>query len=150
MLRAALVGSVDASCSDCPLGLDLSRADFSVGVFAHTLLANCEQAGKIVLDVTGKQPGLMVSYETMWRFTLINYNAGSGCLVEAVTQAYIPGAEVPLSWDGVSAALNADDACSGAISYVDGISQDSGSTAQNPEPTPTPTPTPPPGGLNGS
>ena len=146
MLRSTLVGSVDASCADCPLGLDLSRADFSVGVFAHTLLANCEQAGKIVQDVTGKQPGLMVSYETMWRFTLVNYNAGPGCLVEAVNQAYQPSAEEPLSWNGVSTAL--DQACSGAINYVNSISQGSESAAQNPGPTPTPTAAP--GELNGS
>jgi hypothetical protein len=147
MLRAALVGSVDASCADCPLGLDLSRADFSVGVFARTLLANCEQAGKIVQDVTTKQPGLVVSYETMWRFTLVNYNAGPGCLVEAVTQSYQPDADVPLSWDGVSAALASDEACNGAINYVDNISQDTESAPVNPEPTPTPTSAP--GGLNG-
>jgi hypothetical protein len=140
MLRGALVNSVDARCADCPLGLDLSRADFSVAVFAHTLLANCEQAGKVVQDITGKQPGLVVSYETMWRFTLVNYNAGPGCLFEAVTQAYQPAAEVPLDWTGVSGAL--DQACSGAINYVDTISQGTKFEAQNPEPTTTPTVTP--------
>ena len=144
MLRGALVQSVDARCDNCPLGLDLSRADFSVGVFAHTLLANCEQAGRIVQDITGKQPGLTISYETMWRFTLINYNAGSGCLFEAVKQAYQPGAEVPLDWDGVSAAL--DEACSGAISYVGIVSDGAEPVPLNPEATPTPTPTATPGG----
>lgn len=138
MLRGALVGSVDARCTDCPLGLDLSRADFSVGVFAHTLLANCEQAGKIVQDITAKKPGLVVSYETMWRFTLVNYNAGAGCLYEAVKQAYQPSAEIPLDWAGVSGAL--DQACSGAVSYVDDISRDVGVTP-NPDVTATPTST---------
>jgi hypothetical protein len=151
MLRAALVGSVDARCADCPLGLDLSRADFSVGVFAHTLLANCEQAGKVVEDITGKKPGLVVSYETMWRFTLVNYNAGVGCLYESVKQAYQPAAEVPLAWDGVSAALDLDEAeaCSGAIKYVDNISHGSESATPTPTVAPTPTPTTAPGGLNG-
>lgn len=157
ILRGALVSSVDARCADCPLGLDLSRADFSVGVFAHTLLANCEQAGKVVQELTGKQPGLVVSYETMWRFTLVNYNAGVGCLYDAVKQAYQPAAEVPLSWDGVSAALGLAEAeaCSGAIKYVDNISQGSESATPTPTPTVTPTmtptvtPTATPGGLNG-
>jgi len=141
MLRGALVGSVDARCADCPLGLDLSRADFSVGVFAHTLLANCEQSGKIVQDVTAKKPGVVVSYETMWRFTLVNYNAGAGCLYEAVKQAYQPSAKIPLDWAGVSGALALDQACSGAINYVDRISQSVGGTP-NPELTTTPTATP--------
>jgi hypothetical protein len=91
LLRGALVGSVDARCADCPLGLDLSRADFSVGVFARTMLANCEQAGKIVQDVTGEMPGSVVDYETLWRFTLVNYNAGSGCLAIAINQAFVLG-----------------------------------------------------------
>jgi hypothetical protein len=143
MLRGALVGSVDARCADCPLGLDLSRADFSVGVFAHTLLANCEQAGKIVQDITAKKPGVVVSYETMWRFTLVNYNAGAGCLYEAVKPAYQPSAEIPLDWAGVSGALALDQACSGAINYVDRISQSVGG-APNPELTTTPTATPTP------
>jgi hypothetical protein len=141
MLRGALVGSVDARCTDCPLGLDLSRADFSVGVFAHTLLANCEQAGKIVLDATSKQPGEIVSYETMWRFTLVNYNAGPGCLSEAVNESYQAGAAEPLSWQGVSEALN--EPCIGAIDYVNTISHGAEPIPLNPQtPTPTPTSTP--------
>jgi hypothetical protein len=121
LLRGALVGSVDARCADCPLGLDLSRADFSVGVFAHTMLANCEQAGKIVQDVTGQMPGQVVDYETLWRFTLVNYNAGSGCLAIGVNRAYNPGAEKPLSWDGVASVLN--DACPGSVDYVQDVSR---------------------------
>jgi len=141
LLRGALVGSVDARCSDCPLGLDLSRADFSVGVFAHTLLANCEQAGKIVQDVTGKMPGQVVDYETLWRFTLVNYNAGSGCLAIGINQAYNANASVPLSWDGVASILNG--ACPGAVNYVEDVSKVT-------EPaTPTPTPTLNPTNLNG-
>jgi len=121
LLRGALVGSVDASCVDCPLGLDLSRADFSVGVFARTMLANCEQAGKIVKDVIGRMPGQLLDYETLWRFTLVNYNAGSGCLATAINQAYNPAAEVPLSWDGVASVLEVN--CPGSVDYVGDISK---------------------------
>lgn len=127
LLRGALVGSVDARCEDCPLGLDLSRADFSVAVFAHTLLANCEQAGKIVQNVTGKMPGQTVDYETLWRFTLVNYNAGSGCLAEALTQAYNPSDAEPLGWNRVSPVL--DQFCPGSSSYVEDVSRD---TESNP------------------
>ncbi len=121
LLRGALVGSVDARCADCPLGLDLSRADFSVGVFARTLLANCEQAGKIVQDVTGKMPGQTLDYETLWRFTLVNYNAGSGCLATSINQAFIPSAQVPLNWDGVASILDGN--CPGSVGYVNDVSK---------------------------
>ncbi len=44
---------------DCPLGIDMTQADFSVGVFGRTLLANCEQAGRIVRNVSGGAPGVV-------------------------------------------------------------------------------------------
>ena len=136
LLRGALVRSVDASCSNCPLGLDLSRADFSVGVFAHTLMANCEQAGKIIEDVTGDAAGRSVSYEDMWRFTLVNYNAGPGCLSDAAQAAMDTGEE--LNWDNVSALLG--EACKGSVSYVNDISQVAGQGEPTATPTPAPTP----------
>lgn len=144
LLRGALVQSVDARCDHCPLGIDISRASFSVRIFAHTLLANCEQAGKIVHDVTGQAPGLSVSYEDMWRFTLVNYNAGPGCLSDAATIAQNSGAG--LSWSSVSAALA--DSCKTTIDYVGDISKAAskvGATAtvtRTPTLTPTLTPTP--------
>ncbi len=131
LLRGALVASVDATCAKCPLGLDLSRANFSVSVFGRTLLANCEQTGKIIQNVTGKSAGRTLDYETLWKLTLVNYNAGPGCLSEAFQQAYqTASAETPLGWDLVAQAL--DPACQGAIGYVEDISK--------PQPTPSPAP----------
>ena len=66
-IRGALVYSVNATCDDCPLGLDLTQADFSVGVFAHTLLGSCEQTGRVIQNNTNQK----VSYEDMWKFTLV-------------------------------------------------------------------------------
>jgi hypothetical protein len=119
MLRGALVRSVDATCVDCPLGIDLAEADFSVGVFGQTLLANCEQAGKVVRNITGKSPGKSVAYEDMWRFTLVNYNAGPGCLYDALKLTYT--GRKPLDWENLSFAL--DSVCPGATDYVNDISQ---------------------------
>jgi hypothetical protein len=121
MLRGALIHSVDGRCDDCPLGLDLSRADFSVEIFARTLLANCEQAGNTIWAATKNPPGVTVSYEDMWRFTLVNYNAGSGCLSTAIKRTY-KGDVKTLDWATVSAAL--DEACQGAVGYVEDIAKD--------------------------
>jgi hypothetical protein len=119
-LRSALVRSVNATCEECPLGFDLSQAGFSVGVFAHTLIANCEQAGQVIYNYTGQQPGNTASYEDLWKFTLVNYNAGGGCLAEAVSLAQgISG--LPLTWESVAPHLTG--ACSGAVGYVDDISK---------------------------
>jgi hypothetical protein len=118
-LRRALVGSVNAMCEDCPLGLDLAQADFSVVVFAHTMIANCEQAGQVVRNYTGQTPGNVASYEDLWKFTLVNYNAGGGCLAEGITRTL--GEGLNLTWDNVSPFLLG--ACSGAVNYVNDISK---------------------------
>lgn len=120
-LRRALVGSVDATCEECPLGLDLSQADFSIGVFAHTLIANCEQAAQVVYNYTGKTADLAAEYEDLWKFTLVNYNAGGGCLAEAVSGGYAAN-NLPLTWETVSPHLVG--VCASAVDYVNDISSE--------------------------
>ena len=119
-LRLALINSVNATCENCPLGIDLNRANFSVGVFAHALMANCEQASQVVWNYNGeKTPSqLGISYEDMWKFTLINYNAGGGCLATAFELA--SDEDAPLTFEGISPDL--EPACQGAIDYVNQIS----------------------------
>ncbi len=118
-LRLALVHTVNAACANCPLGIDLSRADFSVKVFGHALQANCEQAGRLVRNISGETPGEVASYEDMWKFTLVNYNAGPGCLGDALQATYDQGK--PLEWDNV--APNLYGVCALAIDYVEDISR---------------------------
>ena len=115
-LRAALVRSVNAFCADCPLGIDLERADQSVTVFAETLLASCSQTG-MVLDLNYEGADPPPTYEDLWRFTLVNYNAGPGCLGLAVDQTSSLGET--LDWEHVSSHLTP--ACRGALDYVTDI-----------------------------
>jgi hypothetical protein len=129
ILRGALVRTVDSSCQGCPAGIDISQANFSVRVFANGLLANCEQVGRILQNVTGQDAGRSSSYEDLWRFTLVNYNAGPGCLSRAVKLVVASGESI--NWDNVSARL--EPGCQGAIGYVEDISG-----IKKVEPTPTP------------
>lgn len=119
-LRLALIDAVNARCENCPLMINLDRAKFSIGVFAHALMANCEQASQVVWNYNGSQtPGqLGISYEDMWKFTLINYNAGGGCLATAFELASDDDAE--LTFEGISPYLTSG--CSSAINYVNQIS----------------------------
>ncbi|HMD88996.1 MAG TPA: hypothetical protein VKF38_07515 [Anaerolineaceae bacterium] len=128
-LRGALVRNVNASCSDCQGGIDLTQANFSVRVFAEGLEANCQQVGRILSNTTLVQPGQTTSYEDLWRFTLVNYNAGAGCLANAIQTTY--GNSEPLDWEHVSSHL--EPACQGAIDYVNTITM-----AGSPTPTATP------------
>ena len=117
-VRLALIDAVNATCENCPLQIDLDRANFSIGVFAHTMLANCEQAGQLVENVSGGMAGASASYEDLWKFTLVNYNAGPGCLGEAldITQSE----DLELTWENLTPHLAT--ACQGAIDYVNQIS----------------------------
>jgi hypothetical protein len=119
MLRGALVSSVNATCEDCPTGLDLTKADFSVDVFAQTMLANCEQAGRIIQELSGQTPGQVTTYEDMWKFTLVNYNAGAGCLYNAVEDTALSGLD--LTWENLSSKL--PETCQGAVDYVSDITK---------------------------
>ena len=118
-LRLALISAVNADCAACPLGIDLERARFSITVFAHTMLANCGQAGQLVRNFTGGAPGESATYEDLWKFTLVNYNAGPGCLGDALDVTQIANQE--FTWENVSSHLSP--ACVGAVDYVNEISQ---------------------------
>jgi hypothetical protein len=119
LLREALVSSVDATCNNCALGIDLSRADFSVGVFAHTLMAACQQTGQVIYNTVRQSPGAVASYEDLWKYTLVDYNAGAGCLSLALNDTW--NSEHRLSWESVSNHFTP--VCSPAKDYVNDISQ---------------------------
>ncbi len=129
LLRGGLVSKVNATCEDCATGIDLTQASFSVKVFAEGLKGNCEQVGRIITNVTSEYPGQLSTYSDLWKFTLVNYNAGPGCLANAIQTTYSQGK--PLDWDSVTG--NLEEACQGAIQYVDDIS------SMVPEVQPTPT-----------
>jgi hypothetical protein len=114
LLRGALVREVDATCGDCPTGIDLRRAESSVGVFAETLLANCEQVGRMVANTTGEEPGDVASYNDLWRMTIANYNAGPGCVGEAIGDAWRRTGG--LQWEAVVEQLGPG--CTGAVEYI--------------------------------
>ena len=160
MLRGALVQKVNAACPECPQGIDLRQANFSISVFARSLLANCEQVDQIIYNQTLRNSGEVSSYEDLWKFTLVNYNGGPGCLSNAIQQAVRNNA--PLTWENVSMFLEPG-GCQASIDYVEDIaympvgikttvepSPEEQETPAAPEPTstqvepqitPTPTPT---------
>jgi hypothetical protein len=118
-IRLALINAVNANCDNCPLGIDLDRANFSISVFAQTLLANCGQAGQLVKNFTGTAAGKAASYEDLWKLSLVNYNAGPGCLGDALDVTMT--AKQPLTWENISTHFSP--ACAGAVNYVNDISK---------------------------
>ncbi|MBE0410677.1 MAG: hypothetical protein IBX69_13185, partial [Anaerolineales bacterium] len=119
ILRGALAVHTGADCPDCPEGVDLDQADFSVMIFAQSILANCSQVSRTVYNATRSSPGEVSGYADLWRFTLANYNAGAGCLAHAIHTTWQQ--RLPLTWDHVS--TNFTEACQGAITYVENITK---------------------------
>ena len=121
ILRGALALEAKSDCPDCPTGVDLTNANFSISLFGETLQANCEQVNQIIRTATQEQiPGTVSNYENLWRFTIANYHAGPGCLSYAINMAWQQGG-APLTWENV--ASNFTEACKGVIPYVEKITQ---------------------------
>jgi hypothetical protein len=119
ILRGALLRKTNASCPDCTEKIDLTKASFSIHVFAETMKANCSQVNQLITNTTKKAPRDLSSYSDLWRFTLINYNAGPGCLGNALKRTW--SANQPIDWAHV--ASNLDQACRTAVDYVSDISE---------------------------
>jgi hypothetical protein len=145
MLRGALVQQVDAACPECPLGIDLRQANFSISIFARSILANCEQVNQIIYNETQQSAGEVSHYEDLWRFTLVNYNAGPGCLSDAIQQTIANN--YPLTWENMIQFLEPG-GCQVSIQYVEDIFQMpvspvvTATPTQPPEDPVQPTPTP--------
>jgi hypothetical protein len=119
ILRGALALEANSDCPECPSGVDLIHTDISVMLFAQGILANCDQVGQTIYNATQKKPGAVSSYEDLWRFTLANYNGGSGCLAFAIFSTW--GLREPMDWAHVSSHLTQP--CQGVIAYVESIAQ---------------------------
>jgi hypothetical protein len=120
LLRGALAAQANASCDSCASGVDLEKAERSVAVFTATLLANCQQVGWMVSSTAEVRAGRVSGYEELWRLTLANYNAGPGCISQAIKQAWRRDGRV--DWATVSSYLTP--ACQGSREYVESIAGD--------------------------
>jgi len=121
MLQGALATMTNANCPDCEQGIDLAHAQTTVDVFAQLVQGNCEQVSYIVYDITGETPGAVATYEDLWRFTLVNYNAGPGCLITALRSAWNVNRNV-LQWDSVASRFPVG--CPFAVQYVERVTRD--------------------------
>jgi hypothetical protein len=119
ILRGALAIQANADCQECASGIDLNQAHNSVSIFANGLRANCDQIKQTILNATEQVPGMVSTYEDLWRFTIANYHAGPGCIAFGIHTAADRGQ--PLTWTNVSAYLTQP--CQQAIVYVDLITR---------------------------
>jgi hypothetical protein len=117
ILRGALTSQANSDCLDCQANIDLNQAIFSIDLFAQTIIANCQQVGQIVTNISGESPGFVSSYEDLWRFTLANYHAGPGCLTNAMNASR----GRPLTWENIAPELETE--CPGTQAYIESIAK---------------------------
>jgi thermitase len=118
VLRGAVIQRVNADCGSCPGGIDLRRARESVLFIAATLQASRSHAEWYVEGLTGRSFARLDPSDA-WRFTLVGYNGGPGCLSSAISRSQ--GLHLQLSWKNISESL--DKSCENANKYVENIKQ---------------------------
>jgi len=91
--------------------------DPSLEILARALAANAAQAGQIIRDLTDNRPGAFMDHQDLWRATLVNYNAGPGCL-RASLRDMIQAGYVP-AWSSLATSLGA--LCPAAVGYVERV-----------------------------
>jgi hypothetical protein len=119
ILRGALALQASADCPDCPTGIDLSNVNFTVSLFANTLVANCAQVARSIYTATNSMAGRVATYEDLWKLTIANYHAGPGCTSYAIHSAWQDLDS--LAWENVAPTFT--EACKGVVPYVDQITK---------------------------
>ncbi|MDY6867182.1 MAG: hypothetical protein SVT56_04660 [Chloroflexota bacterium] len=114
-----ILNSLINTCETCEYGIAASQTDRSVDILAETLLGYCYQTEQLILNATGWHSSLAVDYGTMWKLTLMDYNAGSKCVYNTIesTFQYTNG---PMSWSEIAAHVS-DDACFRGLTYANQI-----------------------------
>jgi hypothetical protein len=121
LLRGLVLKEIDATCQNCPGGVNIQKGQQAVRVLAKTLNASCSQTAKVVSLTTGKTPSSLMSYEDFWRLVLGNYHAGAGCTYQAIWKTDTPNnrnATEQIEWSWNSIAANFTVGCSSGAEYI--------------------------------
>jgi hypothetical protein len=91
--------------------MDIEKGKQAVLVLAETLKASCLQSARIIYLETGKIPSQLMSYEDFWRLVLANYQAGAGCVYQALHRTANPN-----NWNSIAA--NFSSGCASGAEYI--------------------------------
>jgi hypothetical protein len=114
-----ILNSLVATCPTCPYGVNLNVAYRSVDILAETLLGYCFQTAQMVYNATGWHSSVAVDYGTIWKLTLMNYNAGTQCTYDTIVKTF-EFTEGPMRWSDVSANVSGE-ACVRGWAYANQI-----------------------------
>lgn len=101
------------TCPTCPNGVDLAQETQSVNLLALSVMGYCNQTAQLVFNATGWRSGWVVDYPTIWKLTLMNYNAGSVCVFDTVAATF-KDTQGAMSWGDILGHVSSDQCSRGA------------------------------------
>ncbi len=119
ILSGQLLSMLDANCPTCEYSIDLVKAQNSIYYIGQSLMSYCRQTSQIVYNVTNQHSSFSVDYATIWKLTLLNYNAGPKCVHEALKATY-DDTNTSMSWSRISGNVP-EGACEEGVRYVNNI-----------------------------
>ena len=96
-----ILASLVATCPECEYGIDLPAAERSIDILAEALMGFCLQTARMVFNATAWHSSLVVDYGTIWKLTLMNYNAGPQCAYDAIERTF-QVTEGPMGWSDIT------------------------------------------------
>jgi len=105
-----------ATCLTCDYGINMDLAASSIDILAEVVLGYCFQTQQLVFNATGWHSSMVVDYATIWKLTLMNYNAGSQCVFDTVASAFKAN-QGPVRWPDIEARVS-DDLCIRGMNYA--------------------------------
>jgi hypothetical protein len=114
-----ILSSLISTCVTCEYGIDPNAANRSVDILAEVVLGYCYQTEQLIYNATDWNPGLAVDYATIWKLTLMNYNAGPDCVFKAVAGAF-KTTNGPVKWPDIVAHTSGEQ-CIRGMYYAENI-----------------------------
>lgn len=102
-----ILSTLVATCPSCALGINVDAANRSVDILAESVLGYCYQTAQLIYNATGWYSSNAVDYATLWKLTLMDYNAGSECVFSTVAKTF-KAVQGPMTWADISARVSGD------------------------------------------
>jgi hypothetical protein len=122
LLAAHLMNLLDPTCPDCEYKIDIPKAEKSISYLAQILMGYCRQTSQIVYNASEVSLRDTMDYATIWKLSLLNYNAGPSCVYDMVWDTFDPDNPKKLTWQEISAKAKGT-VCVRGVLYVNNITQ---------------------------
>jgi hypothetical protein len=114
-----ILTSLNATCPTCKYGIDPEMANHSVDILADVVFGYCLQTARVIYNATERHSSQIVDYATMWKLTLMNYNAGPFCVYDAVLATF-KKTQGRMDWSQISSNVSGD-LCIRGLTYANQV-----------------------------